>query len=236
MRDAKRTRRLTAPKPARIAIVDDHPLVREGLAARISAQSDLEVCGEASDTDEALALIRATQPMLVIVDLALKSGSGLDLIKKLMAEAPQAKILFVSAYEESLFAERTLRAGAHGYINKQELQGKVIEAIRAVLRGEHYLSAEMAQRLMAQAIAGKPLPRGADALTDRELQIFELIGQGKSTRSIAQQLHLSVHTIESHRENIRAKLSLRNGTELVQRAVQWRLENARQDRDSPSRG
>jgi DNA-binding NarL/FixJ family response regulator len=195
------------------------------LVARISAQADLEICGEAADTEEALEMLRATRPVLVIVDLALKRGSGLDLIKRIAAERPEVKMLVVSAYEESLYAERALRAGAHGYINKQELQGKVIEAIRAVLGGELYLSAEIRGRLMTQAIAGKPLASGAESLTNRELQVFDLIGQGKGTRAIAEQLRLSVHTIESHRENIRAKLKLSSGVELVQHAVRWRLEH-----------
>jgi len=216
-----------AEQKARVLIVDDHPLVREGLAARISAQPGLEVCGEASEVADALELVRLTRPTLVTVDLALKRGHGLDLIKKILAEGVPTKILVVSAYEESLFAERVLRAGAHGYINKQALQGKVIEAIHTVLRGEHYLSAEFARRLVARAILHKDLPRDVETLTNRELQVFELIGQGKSTRSIAKELSLSVHTIESHRENIRAKLNLHNGTELIQRAVQWHLENSR---------
>jgi DNA-binding NarL/FixJ family response regulator len=208
----------------RVLIVDDHPLVREGLAARISTQPDLQVCGEASTIDEALALIGTTRPDLVIVDLALKQGSGLDLIKRASASRPSAKILVVSAYEESLFAERALRAGARGYINKQELQGAVLRAIRAVLRDQLYLSDEMARRLAGRALGRKPAIRGVGALSDRELQVFELIGRGHSTREIAQQLKRSVHTIESHREKIRAKLNLRSGSELTQQAVRWVLE------------
>jgi DNA-binding NarL/FixJ family response regulator len=134
-------------------------------------------------------------------------------------------MLVVSAYDESLFAERALRAGALGYINKQELQGKVVEALRTVLRGERYLSSAMAQRLIAQAIGSKAAAGGTEALTDRELQIFQLVGRGKSTREIANELNVSVHTIDSHREHIRAKLDLRSGTELIQRAVQWHIEN-----------
>ena len=209
---------------ARVLIVDDHPLVREGLTARISAQPDMEVCGEAADVDEALALLHTVNPALMIVDLALKSSHGVDLIKKVRREGAQTKMLVVSAYDESLFAERALRAGADGYINKQEAQEKVIDAIRVLLRGERYLSAEMTQRLLGQALSGKPDRHGVANLSDRELEIFRLIGLGKSTRSIAQQLHLSVHTIETHRENIRAKLDLRNAAELMQRAVQWVLE------------
>ena len=209
----------------RVAVVDDHPLVREGLAARISAQPDMEVCGEASDIESAMGLIAATQPDLVIVDIALRDAHGIDLIKRVAALNPRIKMLVVSAYDESLFAERALRAGALGYINKQELQGKVVDALRTVLRGERYLSEVMTQRLIAQAIGRKVPEHSTDVLTDRELQIFQLIGRGKSTREIAQQLNISVHTIDSHREHIRAKLDLHSGTELIQRAVQWHIEN-----------
>ena len=208
-----------------IAIVDDHPLVREGLAARISAQPDMEVCGEADDIESALELVVTKRPALVIVDIALRDGHGIDLIKRIVAAGVQTRMLVVSAYDESLFAERALRAGALGYINKQELQGKVVEALRTVLRGERYLSTAMAQRLIAQAIGSKAAQGGTEALTDRELQIFQLVGRGKSTREIANELNVSVHTIDSHREHIRAKLDLRSGTELIQRAVQWHIEN-----------
>ena len=208
-----------------IAIVDDHPLVREGLAARISSQPDMEVCGEAADIESAMELISSTRPDLVIVDIALRDGHGLDLIKRIVAAKVECRMLVVSAYEESLFAERALRAGALGYINKQELQGKVVDALRAVLRGERYLSSAMAQRLIAQAIGSKVPQAGTESLSDRELQIFQLIGRGKSTREIASELTVSVHTIDSHREHIRAKLDLHSGTELIQRAVQWHMES-----------
>ena len=208
-----------------VAIVDDHPLVREGLAARISAQPDMEVCGEAADIESALELIVTKRPSLAIVDIALRNGHGIDLIKRIVAAGVSTRMLVVSAYDESLFAERALRAGALGYINKQELQGQVVEALRTVLRGERYLSAVMAQRLIAQAIGSKVAHGGTETLTDRELQIFQLIGRGKSTREIAQELSISVHTIDSHREHIRAKLDLHSGTELIQRAVQWHMEH-----------
>ncbi|HWM70616.1 MAG: hypothetical protein QOI59_5183 [Gammaproteobacteria bacterium] len=217
--------RAVGPGRVSIAIVDDHPLVREGLSARISAQPDMEVCGEADDIESALELVVTKRPSLVIVDIALRDGHGIDLIKRIVAAGVHTRMLVVSAYDESLFAERALRAGALGYINKQELQGKVVEALRTVLRGERYLSSAMAQRLIAQAIGSKAAQGGTEALTDRELQIFQLVGRGKSTREIAHELNVSVHTIDSHREHIRAKLDLRNGTELIQRAVQWHIEN-----------
>jgi DNA-binding NarL/FixJ family response regulator len=215
----------TAGSRVSVAIVDDHPLVREGLAARISSQPDMEVCGEAADIESALELVVSKRPSLVIVDIALKDGHGIDLIKRITAAGVNTRMLVVSAYDETFFAERALRAGALGYINKQELQGKVVEAMRTVLRGERYLSSAMAQRLIAQAIGSRVAQGGTETLTDRELQIFQLIGRGKSTREIARELNVSVHTIDSHREHIRSKLDLRTGTELIQRAVQWHIEN-----------
>jgi DNA-binding NarL/FixJ family response regulator len=209
---------------AKILIVDDHPLVREGLAARIATQTDMVVCGEANDVEGALAQLDTSGPDLILVDLSLRRGHGLDLIKAVRRRDGDIKMLVVSAYEDSLFAERSLRSGAHGYINKQELQEKIIDAIRVVLSGHRYLDSEIADRLVGQAIGSDAdRPRGLMNLTDRELEVFQLIGQGRSTRAIAEQLHLSVHTIESHRENIRSKLNLRNGTELMQHAVQWTL-------------
>ena len=178
-----------------------------------------------SGIESALELIMIERPALVIVDIALRDGHGIDLIKRIAATGINTRMLVVSAYDESLFAERALRAGALGYINKQELQGKVVEALRTVLRGERYVSTAMAQRLIAQAIGSKAAQGGIETLTDRELQIFQLVGRGKSTREIAHELNVSVHTIDSHREHIRAKLDLHNGTELIQRAVQWHIEN-----------
>jgi DNA-binding NarL/FixJ family response regulator len=212
---------------ARVLIMDDHPLVREGLAARISTQPDLEVCGKASDVEEALALIHETRPAVTIVDLALRDSHGLDLIKQVRAEGLQTRMLVVSAYDESLYAERCIRAGAYGYVHKQELQEEVIAAIRAGLRGERYLSANLMRRLADRALDGDQGEGVVERLTDRELQIFELIGRGAGTRAIAEQLHVSIHTIETHRENIRAKLSLSTGRELMQHAVRWVLSNER---------
>lgn len=208
----------------RVVIVDDHPLVREGLVARISAQPDLEVCGEGADPQDALELVRVLSPDLLLLDLAFKRGNGLDVIRELAARGAGPQVLVVSAYEEELLAERVLRCGAHGYLNKQELQGSVIEAIQVVLRGETYLSRELAKRLSSRPASERRPARGVDALTDRERQVFEFIGRGLGTRAIADKLNLSVHTIESHRENIRAKLGLRNGAELLRRAVLSQLE------------
>lgn len=215
-----------AVTPARILIVDDHPLVREGLAARIGSRPELEVCGEAADVDEALRLLDLTRPELMIVDLSLRTGHGLDLIKKASQRDPPPRMLVLSAHDESLFAARALRAGALGYVNKQEAHKDVLEAIATVLRGERFVSEKLMRRLVGNAIAtGTSKATGIESLSDRELEIFELIGRGKSTRNVADELKLSIHTIETHRENIRAKLSLRNGTELARAAVQWVLES-----------
>lgn len=214
-----------ASTPASVLIVDDHPLVREGLRARIGSQPDMFVCGEASNVDEAMALVDARSPDIVIVDLALDNSNGLDLIKKVARRNSATKMLVLSAREESVFAERALAAGALGYVSKQEAQNKIIDCIRTVLRGEHCLSSAMTQKLLQRATGEGQTARGVESLSNRELEVFQLIGQGNNTRGIAEQLHLSIHTIETHRENIRAKLSLSNGAELVQRAVQWMLES-----------
>lgn len=210
----------------KILIVDDHPLVREGLATRISLHDDLEICGEAESENDALSLVRATNPDLVLVDLALKGGHGLELIKQIKSRHPNVKMLVVSGFMESLYAERALRAGASGYLNKQESNDRVIDAIRAVLRGEQYIGHEITQRLVGQALGSLDSPKTAiETLSDRELEIFRLIGSGITTSSIADQLIVSVHTIETHRENIKRKLGIKKATELSRAAVQWLLEN-----------
>lgn len=209
----------------KVLIVDDHPLVREGLAVRLGSQANLEVCGEAEDVDTALDLLEAERPELMIVDLSLKQGHGLDLIRKTSSLWPATRMLVISAHDELLFANRVLRAGALGYINKQEAQEKVIEAVATVLRGERYLSEKMTKQLADRGVDSPRRAGGVESLSNRELELFELFGRGKSTREIADQLHLSIHTIETHRENIRAKLNLRNGSELVRMAVQWVLES-----------
>lgn len=210
----------------RILIVDDHPMVREGLAMRISAQQDLEVCGEAATEDEALALVKETNPNLMIVDISLKSGNGLDLVKQVKARHPAMKMLVVSGFQESLYGERVLRAGALGYLNKQESNEKVIEAIQTVLAGERFVSPELTRRLIAQALIGRDEAKNpVELLTDRELEIFHMIGAGITTSAIADHLFLSTHTIDTHRENIKRKLGVSNAAELSRAAVQWSLEN-----------
>lgn len=210
----------------RILIVDDHPLVRRGLAALMENQPDLAVCAEAGDMGEALRQFDLTHPTLAIVDISLAGGNGLELIKRLVVRDSHAKILVVSMHEETLFAERALQAGAMGYINKQEATTRIIEAIRQVLRGKVYLSEPMTERLLKGVAQGVPETSDSSiaSLSDRELEVFGMIGQGIGTSQIAEQLHLSVKTIETHRDRIKKKLNLESGSELNRRAMQWVME------------
>ncbi len=211
--------------PARrtILIVDDHPLLRHGLAALIKSVPELEVCGEAATCAAALEAIREHTPDLVIVDIALDGADGLDLIKAMKARHPEIPALVLSMYDEALYAERALRAGARGYVNKQQLDDTLLVAIRRVLNGEMYLSEKTGARFAAKFLGGATLEKDSPlaVLTDRELEVFRLIGQGLCTREISQQLHLSVKTIESYREHIKQKLALESGAELVRRATLW---------------
>jgi DNA-binding NarL/FixJ family response regulator len=212
---------------AKILIVDDHPTVREGLASRISRQRDLEVCGEADSEADALELALRLQPHLAIVDISLKKGHGLSLIKRLREQAAQVKILVHSMYAEALFAQRVLQAGAHGYVNKEADSDTVLEAIRKVLGGEIHLSSEMTQRLLSRTVGSRLADRDpVEGLSDRELEVLGLIGQGQTTREIARRLHLSENTIDTYRERIKVKLRLDNGAQLMRFAAQWVLENA----------
>jgi len=210
----------------RILIVDDHPLVRSGFVQLISDEPDLEVCGEAADEAQALQLVAATMPDLVIVDLSLAGGSGINLIERIKAHYGEVCMLVVSMHDESLFAERVLTAGALGYLNKQEAPSNIIRAIRRVLDGRVYLSDKLTERLldsltgMAKAPGQSPMQR----LSNRELEVFELIGRGMTTGKIADHLQLSTKTIETHRENIKKKLGLASGQELTRRAMHWLIE------------
>jgi DNA-binding NarL/FixJ family response regulator len=200
-----------------------------GLAQLISHEPDLEVCGDACDANEALQKVKELQPHLVILDISLQQGNGIDLTKTLKARYPNVKVLISSMHDESLFAERALCAGAVGYINKQEAADRVVEAIRQVLDGQIYLSPEMTSHLLHRLgnhrdnLLERPT---LELLSDREWQVFELIGRGLPTRRIAEQLHLSIKTIETHREHIKEKLCLANGAELTRHAVQWVLEGS----------
>ena len=215
-------------RPARILVVDDHPMVREGIAVRLERESDLESCGEVASLEEALARVKETRPDLVIVDLALSDGHGLDLIKQLRARDSNLKLLAHSMYDDKVYAQRALQAGAMGYVNKRESAERLLEGIRQVLAGEVFLSPAVQGLLLQRAVGGAEqlAATPGEVLSDRELEVFELLGQGLTTSDVAQRLFLSVHTIETHREKIKRKLNLKNGAQLQQRAVQWVLENA----------
>jgi DNA-binding NarL/FixJ family response regulator len=211
---------------SRIMIVDDHPMMRDGLNMRISSQDDMEVCGEAATENAAVELVRQLCPDLVLIDISLKEGNGIELVKRIRLLNATTKMLVVSTFEESLYAERALRAGALGYLNKNESNEKLIEAIRTVLRGDRYVSAETTQRLVSQALGKRDvMDDPLETLTDRELEIFRLIGAGVSTSAIADQLFLSTHTVDSHRENIKKKLGAKTAAELNRQAIQAMLEN-----------
>jgi DNA-binding NarL/FixJ family response regulator len=226
-RAAKSTAESTT-QHVRILIIDDHPLVRHGLAHLITLEPDFEICGEADSLLEGMRLFRETQPDLVVTDLSLKDGNGIELIKEIKARQDNARILVTSIHDESVFAERALRAGASGYVNKQNSTETVIEAIRAVLGGRIYLSSHMTDQLLTRAAGRNKAPGGTavDTLSDRELEVFELMGKGLTTKEIAEKLYLSPKTVDTYRENIKRKLNLKNNAELNFHAVQWTLQNA----------
>ena len=209
---------------ARILIVDDHPLVRTGFAQLIGDTYDLEVCGEAGTMADALDLATSLKPDLAIIDLSLAGGSGLDLIEHIKARDSDILMLVASMHDEALYAERVLAAGARGYVNKQEAQDKIILAIRQVLDGKVYLSERMTERMISGLVDGKSEKRDIESLSNRELQVFELVGQGISTSKMAEHLNLSVKTIETHQAHIKKKLGLSSAHELTHRAVRWVLE------------
>ncbi|MFN7138176.1 MAG: response regulator [Limisphaerales bacterium] len=207
----------------RIFLVDDHPLVREWLAQLIERESDLMVCGEAEDAPEALLKIGELKPNMVIIDITLRNTHGLELIKELQTLKPELPILVLSMHEESLYAERVLRAGARGYITKQEATRKVLTAIRQVLGGQIYLSEKMSAKMLNKLVVGRRDHQAysIERLTDRELEVFQMIGRGYNTRKIAEELHLGIKTVESYRARIKDKLRLEDGTDLLRHAMQW---------------
>jgi DNA-binding NarL/FixJ family response regulator len=210
---------------SRVLIVDDHPAVREALAVRIERQPDLEVCGEAAGMGEALRRIADARPDVAVVDITLQTGSGIDLIKRIKERNSHLRVLVWSMHSEALYAERALRAGAMGYVNKDQATDRIVDAIRQVLAGKIYLSEAMTERQVGGGqtdVTRSPL----DALADRELEVFRLIGEGLKTSEIAARLHLSVKTVETYRDRIRRKLDLDDSTKLAHRATQWVLENA----------
>lgn len=209
-------------KKAKIFIVDDHPLLRQGLAMLINLEGDMTTVGEAGDATEALQGLEKVKPDLAIVDISLKGTSGIELTKTIIAKQPKVLVLIISMYDESVYLERTLRAGAKGYLMKREATDHVITAIRTVLRGDIYVSDKWKDKLVNMYGKGSKEEAGSSAerLSDRELEVLQLIGQGYSTQKIALELHVSVKTVESHYANIKNKLDLKNSHELIQYAVQ----------------
>lgn len=207
----------------KIMIIDDHPIVRKGISALLAQEPDLEVCGEAETMGEALQVMNKSNPDVMIVDIALKGSDGLELIKSVRYQNEGVYILVMSMYDESLYAERALRAGANGYIMKEAVDENIVVAIRRILSGEIYVSEGVRQRIL-QGLSSTRTDLHAspvEGLSDRELEVFRLIGAGRGTRQIAQQLHLSVKTVETYRAHIKEKLNLTNASELMRAAVQW---------------
>ncbi|HEY3962927.1 MAG TPA: response regulator transcription factor [Planctomycetaceae bacterium] len=214
---------------AKIAIIDDHPVVRAGLATLIARDPQFEACGEADDVVSGMALIVKESPDVAIIDLALRNGSGLDLIRRIKAARHPVRILVASMYDEALFAERAIRAGAAGYINKQEAGRNIVGALHDVLAGKVYLSEQVSSRILSQAMTGRTPAEESPVgqLSDRELEVFTLIGSGATSAEIAAKLHVSVKTIDTYRQRIKEKLSLKNSAELSREAMHWALDQAR---------
>jgi DNA-binding NarL/FixJ family response regulator len=208
---------------AKVLLVDDHPLVREWLANLINQQADLEVCGEADSAPQALQILGEAHPEVAIVDISMEGGSGIELIKNIKARRPNVMVIVLSMHDEALYAERALRAGARGYIMKREATKRVLQAIRCVLDGKLYLSDKMAMTMASKFVEGRPKKAGfaIDNLSDRELEVFHLLGRGFSTRHIADELHVSFKTVQSFCARIKEKLNLVNAAELIREAVLW---------------
>jgi DNA-binding NarL/FixJ family response regulator len=219
--------KIESPKAKRIVVIDDHPLFRRGLEQLInSSDDDFNVCGEGSDAATGMEIIRRLQPDLAIVDLSLPGANGIELIKNIRAEFKQLPVLILSMHDESLYAVRGLRAGAQGYVMKEEALENVIVAIREVLAGRPYLSRDMSAKLITNFADGNVQASPTDKLSDRELEILELIGKGRDVREIARALHISGKTVETHRAHIKEKLNLKNARQVARFAVEWLAEQA----------
>lgn len=215
-------------RKSRIFLVDDHPLVREWLTNLIQEQSDLVVCGEAEDVATAEREIRETKPDVVIVDISLKGSSGLELIKEIKTVNPDMAVIVLSMHDEKLYAERVIRAGARGYIMKRETTKKIVAAIREVMSGKLHVSDQVAA-IFAEKFVDRRMPTGGspiETLSDRELEVFDLLGQGYETRRVAENLHLSIKTVQAYCARIKEKLNLANGTELLREAICWHENRA----------
>jgi DNA-binding NarL/FixJ family response regulator len=216
-------RKRTTTETIRILVVDDHPLFRHGLVQLLNSEPSFNVVGEASSAPEALTLARQLNPTMIIVDLGLKGPSGLELTKSLRVEFPKLPVLILSMHDEPTYAVRSLRAGANGYVTKEEALASVLVAVKEVISGRTYLSPGMASEVISNVVLTKARPGGmpTDQLTDRELEILERIGQGEEVKAIAEALHLSPKTVETHRAHIKEKLHLKNAREVARFAVQW---------------
>jgi DNA-binding NarL/FixJ family response regulator len=210
-------------KKYRVLLVDDHPIVRQGLALLIDREADLSVCGEADGARSAFHAIETLRPDIVVLDISLNGPDGLEVLKEIRVKTGSLPVLILSMHDESIYAERAMRAGANGYIMKQEATEKVLVAIRRILQGDVYLSDRLTTTMLQQYVRGGAATKSSPLLnlTDRELEVFRLIGEGHGTRQIADELHLSVKTIESYQAHIKEKLALRNARELVQHAIEW---------------
>jgi DNA-binding NarL/FixJ family response regulator len=220
------------PQKIKILLVDDHPLVREGLANLIGQQADLEVCGEAANEPQALELIGTVQPDVAIVDISLENGSGIELIKSIKALHPAVTVLVLSMHDESLYAERALRVGARGYIMKREAAKKVIQGIRSVRAGQLYVSEKIAAMMAEKFVEGRTAAASpVEQLSNRELEVFQLLGCGQTTRQIADHLHVGFKTVQAYSARIKEKLKLDNATELLREAIRWH-ESQQQNKSS----
>lgn len=205
----------------RVVLVEDHPMFRDQLAQLINKEPGMNVCGETDNIQDAFNLIECSQPDIAIVDLTLKGAGGLELIKNLKAKEINVPVLVLSMHDEALYAERVLKAGARGYITKNEASKEVMTAIHAVLRGEIYLPAKIASRILESVAIGRKGENGIGQLTDRELEVFELIGHGRTTREISNCLHLGMSTVDTYRARIKTKLNLENSSQLAHEAIRW---------------
>jgi DNA-binding NarL/FixJ family response regulator len=212
-----------ASPPARILVVDDHPTFRRGLASTIAEHADLTVCGEAEDAQKALEAMRRLKPDVAIVDISLPGANGIELIKQMAAEQPDLAFLVLSMHDETYFALRALRAGAKGYVMKAEAPSEIIAAIRKIRRGDLYVSPRLGDRLIFRAIQSLEEGMGSlvDRFSDREFEVFQLLGKGLGTREIAETLHLSAKTVETHRAHLKEKLGCKGANEVVRFAIDW---------------
>ena len=221
------TEKFRVEQKSKVFVVDDHPIVRQGLTLLINRECDLVVCGEADEMHAALQAIEATKPDIIVLDISLNGPDGLDVLKHIRASHPKLPVLMLSMHDESIYAERALRAGANGYIMKQEAAEKVLVALRRILSNEIYVSERIANDMLRHYVRGNPDAQLSPVteLSDRELEVFRLIGHGHSTRQIATELHLSVKTVESYQAHIKDKLSLHSARELVQHAIRWTVRD-----------